>query len=275
MKESLGIVETIKNLKKILQEKPQVPASLANNDMLQIISKRRSVRSFTAQPIPDDVFTAILEAGRLAPSTVNLQSWIFAIFDNELWQQTFGHTIPFHGQQAVIVVCDFQRYRMVLDEFPYSPLTEYSIAVMNASLAAMNMTIAAEGLGVSSVMLSETGRSGILDAKYLKEKLNLPDGTVSLMTIVFGYAHGAYPTMPPKLPMEQILLKGKYRAFDPSTMESWLNQMVAGYNASHPGTSFKKQLDIYESKIGRAENDLNEMIFYREKHPDKVSADQQ
>ena len=265
MKENLGLVKTIKSLAKILRGKPKTPASLADNEMLQVIYKRRSVRSFTAQPIPDDVFSAILEAGRLAPSTVNLQSWTFAIFDSALWLQTFDRSIPFHGNRAVIVISDSARYRQVLEDFPYRPLTEYTIAVVNASLAAMNMNVAAEALGVSSVMLSETGRSGILDAKYLKEKLNLPDGTVPLMTIVFGYARGAYPIMPPRLPMERILLNGQYQPSDRATMENWLEQMIAGYNASHLGTSFKTQLDIYQSKIGQAEDDLNEIVFYRKK----------
>jgi len=108
--------------------------------LLQAIFKRRSVRAFTHQAIPDDIFAAILEAARLAPSTVNLQTWAFGVFDNGLlWQQTFGKPIPFYGSQAVIVIADTYRDRQVLDVFPYSPLVEYTIAVMNASLAAMNM----------------------------------------------------------------------------------------------------------------------------------------
>jgi hypothetical protein len=151
----------------------------------------------------------------------------------------------------------------VLDAFPYSPLVEHTIAVTNASLAAMNMNIAAEALGVSSVMLSETGRSGLLDAKYLKEKLCLPEGTVPLMTIVFGYARGRYPPMPPKLPAEQIFFQSRYQPPDRATMESWLSQMIAGYKASHLRSSFQKQLNLYQERIGQAEADLSEMIFDR------------
>ena len=50
------------------------------------------------------------------------------------------------------------------------------MAVMNASLAAMNMNIAAEALGVGSVMLSETGRSGLLDAGYLRGEAGAAGG---------------------------------------------------------------------------------------------------
>ena len=261
MKARLGPARTIRGLVRILRGGPVIPPSLADNELLQVILRRRSVRAFTAQPIPDDAFLAILEAGRLAPCTVNLQMWTFAVFDDARWRQVFERPIPFHGQRAVIVISDSHRYRSVLDEFRDYPLTEYTLAVMNASLAAMNMNIAAEAQGISSVMLSETGRSGILDAKSLKEKLNLPDGTVPLMTIVFGYARGAYPPMPPKLPMEHILLAGEYRRPDPAAMQSWLEQMIAGFNASHPGFSFQSQLNLYHGKIEQAEIDLHEMVF--------------
>ncbi len=264
-RDNLGLVKTIQSLGKILLGRPKIPATLKDNPMLRVILERRSVRSFTAQSIGDDEFNAILEAGRLAPCTVNLQSWTFAAFDAEKWRGTFGQGMPFNASRAVIIISDSYRYRQVISEFPYCPLTEYTIGVINASLAAMNMNLTAEVLGISSVMLSETGRSGILDAKFLKDKLGLPEGTAPLMTIVFGYARGARPPMPPKLPLDQISLDGKYKASDPSVMQSWLEQMIAGYSASHPGSSFNKQLQLYESKIEQAEKDLNEMVFYREK----------
>jgi nitroreductase len=258
----MGPLEFVRSIRRILAGKPQVPPSLEDNQLLDTILKRRSVRRFTDREIPDDVFSAILEAGRLAPSTVNLQTWTFFTFSAETWRDTFGHPIPFKGIRAVIVMGDTRRDKMVLDVFPYSPLVEYTTAVTNASLAAMNMNIAAEALGVSSVMLSETGRSGFLDAEYLKETLELPDGVFPLMTIVFGYPKGAYPPMPPKLPLEQICFEGKYQEADRAIVQDWLSQMVAGYKAAYPLSSFNAQLRVYQSKIGKAEADLKEMIFY-------------
>ncbi|MCX6028044.1 MAG: nitroreductase family protein, partial [Chloroflexi bacterium] len=149
-----------RSLWRILRGKPQTPPSLRDNELLRTLLHRRSVRSFAGRAIPDDVFAAILETGRLAPSTVNLQTWAFATFTAASWRQTFGSDIPFKGQRALIVMGDTHRDKTVLDVFPRSPLVEYTVAVMNASLAAMAMNVAAEALGVSSVMLSETGRSG-------------------------------------------------------------------------------------------------------------------
>jgi len=256
-----GPLGFVRSLARILAGRPQVPPSLQDNALLSTLLTRRSVRSYADRPIPDDVFAAILEAGRLAPSTVNLQTWSFAAFGSAGWQETFGRAIPFHAQRAVIVLGDVHRDKSVLDVFPRSPLVEYTIAVMNAALAAMAMNIAAETLGVSSVMLSETGRTGLLDAGYLKEKLALPGGVFPLMTIVFGYPRGAYPPMPPKLPLDAICFEGQYREPDPAVMEDWLHQMIAGYKASNLRSSFDAQLNVYRAKIDQAEADLHAMVF--------------
>lgn len=264
MKRRMGPVTFIKSLARILIGKPHIPASLQENELLQTILCRRSVRRFTEEPVPEDVFSAILEAGRVAPSTVNLQTWSFAVFDDTGWHARFEHRIPFHGTRAVIILADTCRLKAAMDMFPYSPLVEHTTAVMNASLAAMNMTIAAEALGVSSIMLSETGRSGLLDIAFLKEKLELPVGVIPLMTIVFGYARDAYPPMPPRLPMDQIVLTGSYRESDPDVLRAWVDEMEAGYKTMRPGSSFANQIDLYCSKLESAELDLKKMVFYKE-----------
>ena len=50
-------------------------------------------------------------------------------------------------------------------------------------------------------------------------------------------------------------------------MEDWLSQMVAGYKASHPLSSFEAQLQLYKAKIGKAEDDLRTMVFYGDRSP--------
>ena len=254
-------LQFVRSLARLLQGRPQIPKRLGDNLVLQTILQRRSVRSFSRRPIPSDVFDAILEAGRLAPSTVNLQSWSFGDFDAAAWQEIFGRPIPFKAQRAVIVMGDLHRVKELVTDFPDSPLVDYTTAVMNASLAAMNMNLAAEALGVSSVMLSETGRTGLLDAAYLRDTLGLPENVFPITTIVFGYAAGAHPPMPPKLPIDTIRFSGKYHEADPAVMADWLAQMKAGYKASHLNSSFEAQLNIYQRKIGQAEQDLRRMVL--------------
>jgi len=261
MRRHHGLFGFLRSLYHILRGKPQVPPSLEGNELLHAIFNRRSVRCFSQKEIPNDAFAAILEAGRLSPSTVNLQTLSFITFTPSTWQKTFGRAIPFRAQRAVVVLGDVHRDSSVLDAFPHSPLVEYTVAVMNASLAAMNMNLAAEALGISSVMLAETGRTGLLDASYLKERLELPNRVFPLMTIVFGYASGPRPPMPPRLPRDAVCFEQRYHETDISVMEDWLAQMKAGYKASHPLSSFEAQLHVYETKISQAEVNLRNMVF--------------
>jgi len=262
---SIGAVGFVRRLLRILRGRPRISLSLKDNQAVSVVLNRRSVRRFTQKDIPEDAFSAILEAGRLAPSTVNLQTWSFALFTADSWQRIFGSPIPFDAPRAVMILADTHRVREAFDAFPQSPLVEHTVAVMNASLAAMNMTAAAEALGVSSVMLSETGRSGLLDAGYLKGKLVLPDNVIPIATIVFGYPRAGRPPMPPKLPLEAISFAGVYRETDRAVIEDWLAQMKAGYKVSHPLSSLEAQLQHYTSKIGQAETDLQAMVFRKAK----------
>jgi len=262
MDNSMPPLRFLRSLWRILRQRPEVAPALRENPTLDLILRRRSVRKFREQEIADEVFEAILEAGRLAPTTVNLQTWACVTFTNQTWMDTFGSPIPFRAARAVLILGDTHRNKAIVDEFPYSPMVEYTLAVMNASLVSMTMNLAAEALGVSSVMLSETGRTGLLDAGFLKEKLALPDKVFPLMTIAFGYARGVVQAIPPRLPRDLLCVEGGYREDTEGIMDEWLAQMVAGYKAQWPKSSFQAQLKLYRSKIQQAESDLQRMVFY-------------
>ena len=48
-------------------------------DFFEAVQRRRTVRDFLPEPIPDDVLHRCLEAARLAPSSSNLQPWEFIL----------------------------------------------------------------------------------------------------------------------------------------------------------------------------------------------------
>ncbi len=246
-----------------LRPVPKYAPSLADNDLLNLIIERRSVRSFTSDPISEDTVQAILEAGRMAPSGVNLQTWTFIRFSPAEWREKFGHPIPFKGQLAVMVLSDLHRLDILRTEvdFPDEPLVLHTLAVLNAGLAAMNMTLAAEACGVSSIMLSETGQTGLLDPGVLKAELDLPEDVVPLTTIVFGYRKAGLAAIPPRLPLNMICGQARYPTPDQAALDLWLAEMKAGYRAMRPWSSLEAQLKVYRRKIHRAEEDLRQMVF--------------
>lgn len=253
-----------RGLFRILAARPNVPRSVQDNPGLAMVLERRSVREFKADPISDESWGAVLEAARLAPSTVNLQTWSFAHFQADQWREFFGSPLPFGAARGLVVLSDCRRARRAVPEFPHAPLCEHTIGVMNASLAAQNMTLAAEALGLASVMLSETGRTGFYDAKHLAKKLELPAGVVPIMSIVFGWPAAGPPVMPPKYGLETIAFTGPYREAPEKEIEDWREQMEAGYRAAHKGERFAAKVAYYNRRIEGAEVDLSEMVYYEE-----------
>ena len=51
--------------------------------VMNVILSRKSVRKYTSQRIEDAKLEKILEAGRLAPSWVNVQPWKFIVVRNQ------------------------------------------------------------------------------------------------------------------------------------------------------------------------------------------------
>ncbi len=263
---NLSFGDFMGGLARLISARPRIPRSLEGNEMLATLLQRRSVRSFTEQSIDEDAWAAILEAGRLAPSTVNLQTWSFACFTADQWRAHFDTPIPMQAQRGMVILADTHRMRRALPDFPEADLCEYTLAVMNASLAAMNMTAAAEALGLGSVMLSETGRTGFYDAKHLTAKLELPAHVVPIMSIVFGYPAGKASVMPPKLPLEAVAFTGAYQEASQETLNRWRDEMRAGYQATHGGERFEAKLAYYRGRIDEAEKNLHRLV-----HPDDES----
>jgi len=257
----MGILSFMRKVRQIRRQRPTIPKAFEENRVVNTILHRRSVRKFQKHDVMDEEMALVLEAGRLAPSTVNMQTWSLGVFTEKTWKETFGRSIPYGAKRAVIVLGDVTRIKEATDIFPDTPLVQYTVSAINASLAAMNMTMMAEALGMASVMLSDTGKTGFFSAAYLKETLQLPHGVYPLMTVVFGYPRGQPPPMPPKFNLEDVTFAGTYQQTDGQKIMEWFSLMEAGYKASNPFSSFKAKLRYYRDHLSRAEKELEEMIL--------------
>jgi len=118
------------------------------NQVLEAINQRRSVRSFTAEPVQAHDLTAILEAGRWAPSGMNNQPWRFAVVEapdkkNELAELTGSGRII---RSAAVCVAVFLDQEVCYDE------TKDAQA---AGACLQNMLLAAHSLNLGAVWLGE------------------------------------------------------------------------------------------------------------------------
>jgi len=159
---------------------------VSGKELLQVIYRRRSIRSFQRKPIPKDVLNAILEAGRLAPSAHNRQPWHFIVVTKpELKRKLiFSSWNSFmEDAGAIIVGCGYAGEKW---------------AVVDVAIALENMVIAAEALGLGSCWI------GYFTESEVKKALKIPENLKVVAMIAIGYP-AEKPEPPPKKSLEEIV----------------------------------------------------------------------
>jgi nitroreductase len=74
----------------------------------EAIEKRRSIRKFKTDPVPDEHITALLNSARLAPSGCNAQPWRFKIIKDQETKLKLSHAAhdqSFIAEAPVVLVC--------------------------------------------------------------------------------------------------------------------------------------------------------------------------
>ena len=174
-------------------------------DLLKLIANRKSVRNYLDKEIPDEDLRKILEAGRLAPSWMNVQSWKFILVklqENKdlLCELSISQKQVKNAQALIVCVADTKAW----DE---AGITKINNPALNPALQCENgilirtmeqviyptsyMMLMAESLGISSCIIGALGNeiTKIEQEKYLqvKEKLNLNDSQIISTIITLGY----------------------------------------------------------------------------------------
>ncbi|MDH7509170.1 MAG: nitroreductase family protein [Methanomassiliicoccales archaeon] len=85
-------------------------------ELLECIQKRMSVRSFSDEPVPEEVLLESIRIGNLAPSAGNLQARDFIIVTNKDTKRKLvdaAHGQGFLAEAPVVIVCcaNLQRIR--------------------------------------------------------------------------------------------------------------------------------------------------------------------
>jgi hypothetical protein len=89
------------------------PWELWNMELLDAVAKRRSIRTYKKQKLPQGTVETLLEAARLAPSAGNVQPWAFLVASTQktkmdLSQAAFGQK-DLKEASVVIVVCSDEK----------------------------------------------------------------------------------------------------------------------------------------------------------------------
>jgi len=161
-------------------------------EVFEAIKKRRSIRRFRLETIPDETLMSILEAGRLAPSAGNRQPWRF------------------------IVVKDAERKRVLAETTNnYLFVTDASVVVValgdpNASprwfrqdpmIAMEHIVLAATSLGYGTCWI------GGFDEEEVKRVLGVPERLAVIAMLPIGVPDESPPPRPRKAIGEIVYLE--------------------------------------------------------------------
>lgn len=150
------------------------------NKKLECIFKRRSVRRYTNEDVPDDLIKDILSAGMSAPSAVAKDPWEFIVVKDKRSLEKITEGLP-NGQMlpsaAVgIVVCgDISR----------AHTNALSYLIQDCAAAIENILLAASILGLGSVWLGVHPREDRV--AYIANFFKLPENILPIAVLSIGW----------------------------------------------------------------------------------------
>ena len=155
-----------------------------NNDLIQVIMTRSSVRAFLDKPVSDETVEQLLKAAMAAPSAKNSQPWAFVVIRDRALLKKLGESLPNAKMTATapvaVVICG------VMEKTLPGEAREYWI--QDAAAATENFLLAVHALGLGAVW---TGIHPITERiRILKDALHLPDGVEPFCLIPSGWPAG-------------------------------------------------------------------------------------
>lgn len=147
--------------------------------VLEIIKKRKSVRKYREDSIPDESLHRVLEAGRWAPSGKNLQPWKFIVVQDKSLKdklaQAAAHQTFIADAPVVIVGCGFPEHCYAkMGRYMKSWPVDVAVALEHMMLQACE-----EGLGTCWI--------GAFREDEVKPILNIPPHVKVLALTPLGY----------------------------------------------------------------------------------------
>ena len=163
----------------------------------EVIRNRYSCKKYADRQVEPEKLTAILEAGRLAPTAKNLQEQhVYGLQSADALAKIDAVTPCRYGAPVVLVVA-FDAENV----FTY-PGGKRDSGAEDAAIVATHMILAAADEGVDSCWIN------FLDPEKLAKMLGLPENEEVLMVLDLGYAAegaGPLPNHTSRKPLEETV----------------------------------------------------------------------
>ena len=163
-------------------------ASNSENQVIETIMSRRSIRKYKQQPVEMEKLQQILDCGINAPNGQNKQSWEIRVvtedYISDLDSLNRSLAIAKGADESKICHASYGAPVMVF----IANDTTYDFSQVDCGLLGANMILTAESLGLGSCCLGGIARTMKQpEAEALLKRLDLPENYNLLYAISFGY----------------------------------------------------------------------------------------
>ena len=169
---------------------------------LDLAEKRRSVRAYKPDDVPEELLQTVLEAGRLAPSACNKQPWRFIVVRSETGRRALGAAYArewFWKAPLVIAVC-------ILPKEAWTRAHDgKNYAMVDGALAMDHLQLAAAELGLGTCWICA------FDPAAARETLGLPDDAEIVGMTPLGFPDvEANPRVRSRRPLGETVMKERW-----------------------------------------------------------------
>ena len=176
-------------------------------DAREAIVTRRSIREYNNKSLGISTIEEIIDAGRYAPSSGNVQTWkVIVVTDEKMRDNIAGISMKqswISQAPVLLVVCSD---RTMLKSYYGEKADKYCIQTVAA--AAENMLIRANSLGVSSCWVDT------FENNALKRHLKIPDEITPEIIITLGYSNDEKSLAYLKTDLNKIVYFDSWGKFD-------------------------------------------------------------
>ena len=180
-------------------------------EVFEAIKNRRSIRAYKAKPVAKEDLDKILEAGRLAPSWANTQSWRFVVVQDEKIKAGLADAAAapvsrnnrvIKQAPVVIAACAELGKAGFRDGKPMTDKEGYWY-MFDAGITMQNMVLEAMELGIGTLFI------GAFDSKKAGAFLSVPEGYTCVALLPLGYADEA-PEARARKDIGEIVFREKF-----------------------------------------------------------------
>jgi len=149
-------------------------------ELFEAIHTRRSIRSFSAEPVSEADLETVLRAAMTAPSAVNAQPWHFVVLTDRALLDAIPDIHPHAAMCRTAPVAIAVAAELALEKLP-----GFGYWTLDCSAAVENLMLAARGLGLGTVWCGIYPRPERMEG--LAKLLKFPEGVLAHALVVLGH----------------------------------------------------------------------------------------